>query len=407
MGLFTGPEPPLPLAERLRPKTFAEVVGQKDLVGEHGWLRQAAASGEVSSVVLYGPPGTGKTTIARLLADAVKAVFRMRHATDLPLTELRPLLDEGRRARAQGVRFLLMIDEIHRLNRVQQDALLPYLEEGSVLLVGATTENPYYDLAPALRSRVRLARLLPLGEEELASLLERALTHRDGLAALRLSVSEEARRLLIRLADGDGRRLLNILEDVARTKRQGETVEAEDLRAFEGALRYGDPDEHYASISAFIKSVRGGDADAALVWLAKMLAGGEMPRYVARRLVILASEDVGLADPHALPVAWAAAEAVEFVGMPEAAIILAHATIYLAQAKKSRTVIDALRNAEAFVAEHGSLAVPRYLANPTRAEQRDLGLPTYRLPTEGGNGQDYWPEGVPRTTIVPRAQKDA
>jgi putative ATPase len=386
----------------MRPRNLDELVGQEHALGQDTPLGRALRRGELPPLVLWGPAGTGKTTLARLLAQQHRATFRSLHATAASAAELRKHLEDGRQYRRHGQRLILFVDELHRLTRVQQDLLLPYLEEGSLVLIGATTENPYFDLAQALRSRVRLVPFRPLGDEALSVLLRRALTEERGLGGQRLVLTSAAEAELIRLSEGDGRRLLNLLEDLARGKAEGATLDLDDLRQATFGRLYDHREEHYATISAFIKSVRGGDPDAALVWLAKMLRGGENPRFIARRLVILASEDVGLADKAALPLAEAAAQAVEHVGMPEAAIILSHAALYLALAPKSRAVVDALHRAQGFAAEHGRLPVPGHLLNAPRDMARDLGYEPYRLPEEGGEGQSYWPEGLPRRPIFVR-----
>jgi putative ATPase len=397
--LFDEPPKDVPLAERMRPRSFEELVGQDRVLGPETPLGRALRQGDVPSMVLWGPAGSGKTTLARLVAERTRSLLRSVNATTTSIAELRKVLEEGRAEWRHGRRLILLLDEIHRLNRTQQDVLLPALEDGSVVLIGATTENPYFDLSEALRSRVRLVPFAPLDDAALRRLIERALSDERGLKLLAPTLAEGAEEELIRLAAGDGRRLLNLLEDATRGRPAGASITRADVAAAAFGPVYDSVEEHYATISAFIKSVRGGDPDAALVWLSKMLAGGELPRYVARRLVILASEDVGLADPQALPLAQAAADAVEFVGMPEAAIILGHATLYLALAPKSRAVVDALARAEALVREVARLPVPGHLRNAPAAMARDLGLAPYRLPTRGGAGQSYWPEGVPRRPI--------
>jgi putative ATPase len=355
-----------PLAERLRPKTLDEVVGQPHLTGEGGPLRVAVERGRVGSLVLWGPPGSGKTTLARVLAGAVEEEFVSLSAVASGVRELRGSLERAReRLKYEGRGTLVFVDEVHRFNKVQQDALLPALEEGLVDFIGATTENPSFEVTAPLLSRSRVLRLRPLSEEDLGVLLER------GLDELGVNSSPEAREYLLRLSGGDGRRLLSALE-VATSGTQ--RVEVGDVERAVGqrSLRYG-REEHYDVISAFIKSVRGGDPDAALHYLARMLEAGEDPVFVARRLVILASEDVGNADPSALPLAIAAAEAVRLIGMPEGRIPLAQATTYLASAPKSNAAYAAIGRALEDVRRGPAPEVPLRLRNAPTGLMRDEG----------------------------------
>ncbi|MEW6637118.1 MAG: replication-associated recombination protein A [Actinomycetota bacterium] len=355
-----------PLAERLRPKTLGEVVGQPHLTGEGGPLRAAVERGRVGSVILWGPPGTGKTTLARVLAASVEEEFVPLSAVTSGVKDLRTALDGAReRLKYEGRGTLVFVDEVHRFNKAQQDALLPALEEGLVDFIGATTENPSFEVTAPLLSRSRVLRLRPLSEEDLEVLLER------GLSELRVEISADARDYLLRLAGGDARRMLNALEVAAAGSGR---VEVRDVERALGqrTLRYG-REEHYDVVSAFIKSVRGGDPDAALHYLARMIEAGEDPVFIARRLVILASEDVGNADPHALPLAVAAAEAVRLVGMPEGRIPLAQATTYLASAPKSNASYAAIGRALEDVRRGATSEVPMHLRNAPTGLMKEEG----------------------------------
>jgi putative ATPase len=355
-----------PLAERLRPKTLDEVVGQPHLTGEAGPLRTAVEQGRIGSLILWGPPGTGKTTLARVLASTVEEEFVPLSAVTSGVRDLRTALDGAReRLKYEDRGTLVFVDEVHRFNKAQQDALLPALEEGLVDFIGATTENPSFEVTAPLLSRSRVLRLRPLCEQDLGALLER------GAGEMRVEVSPEARDYLLRLAGGDGRRLLNALEIAAQGIKE---IEVSDVERAVGqrALRYG-REEHYDVISAFIKSVRGGDPDAALHYLARMLEAGEDPVFVARRLVILASEDVGNADPHALPLAVAAAQAVQLIGMPEGRIPLAQATTYLASAPKSNAAYAAIGRALEDVRRGPMPEVPLRLRNAPTGLMKEQG----------------------------------
>jgi putative ATPase len=353
-----------PLAARLRPRTLDEVVGQGHLLGPGKPLRTLIESDRLSSVVLWGPPGTGKTTIARTVAGVTRAAFEPLSAVSAGVKEVREVAARARsRLGERGQGTILFLDEVHRFSRTQQDALLPHVEEGLLVLIGATTENPYFSLTGPLLSRSTLFRLEPLGPEALRELVTRALRDPRGLGDA-VTLDDDAFDHLVARADGDARHALTSLDVAAALAAEAgrDRVTLADTEAAMAlrALRYGD-DEHYDVLSAFIKSIRGSDPDAGLYWLARMLEAGEDARLVARRLVILASEDVGLADPHGLLVADAAARAVEFVGLPEAQLNLAHAVIYLARAPKSNSVITALHAAIADVQDGATATVPVHL----------------------------------------------
>ncbi|CAN5747391.1 replication-associated recombination protein A [soil metagenome] len=371
-----------PLAERLRPSKLDEVVGQPHLTGKGGPLRVVAERGRVGSLVFWGPPGTGKKTLARVLAGTVDEEFVPLSAVTSGVKDLREALDGAReRLKYEDRGTLLFVDEVHRFNKVQQDALLPALEEGLVDFIGATTENPSFEVTAPLLSRSRVLRLRQLSEDGLEALLKR------GLEDLGAGISEEAGEYLLSISGGDGRRLLNALE---LASAGAEEVQVEDVERAVGnrALRYG-REEHYDVISAFIKSVRGGDPDAALHYLARMLEAGEDPVFVARRLVILASEDIGNADPHGLPLAVAASEAVQLVGMPEGRIPLAQATTYLASAPKSNAAYAAIGKALEDVRNENTPEVPMRLRNAPTGLMKDEGYgAAYRY------AHDDQPEGM-------------
>jgi len=367
-----------PLAARLRPRSLDEVVGQEHLLGPGRPLRVLIEGDRLSSVVLWGPPGTGKTTIARLIAGVTAKAFEPLSAVSAGVKDVREVVDRARdRLGEHGQGTILFLDEVHRFNRTQQDALLPHVEEGLIVLIGATTENPYFSLTGPLLSRSTLFRLDPLEPDDIRTLLERALTDSErGLGDAHLSVDADALDHLIDRSEGDARHALTSLEVAgalaAEDDRKNVTLTDAEAALALRAVRYGD-DEHYDVLSAFIKSIRGSDPDAGLYWLARMLEAGEDPRLVARRLVILASEDIGMADPQALLVADAAARAVEFVGMPEARLNLAQAVIHLALAPKSNSVIAGIGAAIEDVRDRPAGAVPVHLRDASYPGARKLG----------------------------------
>ncbi len=389
-----------PLAARLRPRTLDEVVGQADLLGPGRPLRTLIEADRLSSVILWGPPGTGKTSIARLVAGATRKAFEPLSAVSAGVKEVRDVAARARSRlaeREQGT--ILFLDEVHRFSRTQQDALLPHVEEGLLVLIGATTENPYFSLTGPLLSRSTLFRLEPLGPDALRELVERAVQDPRGLGDEPLSLDPDALDHLVSRADGDARHVLTSLEVAAALAAEdgrdrvtlADTEAAMALRV----LRYDD-DEHYDVLSAFIKSIRGSDPDAGLYWLARMLEAGEDARLIARRLVILASEDVGLADPTGLLVADAAARAVEYVGLPEARLNLAQAVLYLAKAPKSNSVLTSLEAATLDVRDGATPRVPVHLRDAHYPGAARLGHGDgYQYPHAAPGGwveQEYRPD---------------
>ena len=346
-----------PLAQRLRPRTLEELVGQKHVLGEGSALRQAIAEDRVRSSIFHGPPGSGKTTLARIVAASTGAAFEELSAVSATVKDVREVLGRAReRLGGSGQRTILFLDEIHRFNKAQQDALLPAVEDGLVTLIGATTENPYYEVNSALLSRVQVYELETLSPEEMAVVVRRGLAEAGGEAA------DDVVDLIVRRAGGDARNALNIVELASETASGAITEENVEDAARKRPVVYDKAsDAHYDFTSAFIKSMRGSDPDAAVYYLAAMLEGGEDARFIARRMIVLASEDVGNADPQALVVAVAAAQAVEHVGLPEARLNLAQAAIYLALAPKSNASYVAIKEATADVREHGTVKPPKSL----------------------------------------------
>jgi len=404
-GLFSEPTQPFevarprPLADRLRPTTLAAVIGQEQLVGPAGTLTQMLKRGSLSSLILWGPPGVGKTSIARLLASAAGLAYVQLSAVFSGVADLKRVFEEaGKRLRAGQV-TLLFVDEIHRFNRAQQDGFLPVVEDGTVVLVGATTENPSFALNGALLSRCQVLVLRRLDDEAMERLLGRAETELDR----KLPLAPEGRAALCAMADGDGRALLNMAEQVAglpATTPPLDAVALADIVARRAALYDRDREEHYNLISALHKSLRGSDVDAALYWFARMLAGGEDPRYIARRLVRFASEDVGLADPQALPLTLAAWDAYERLGSPEGDLALAQAVLYLGAAPKSNAAYKAHKAASRAARDTGSLMPPAHILNAPTKLMKTLGYGrgyTYDHEAEDAfSGQNYFPDGVDR-----------
>mgnify|MGYP001222623912 CR=1 FL=1 len=390
---------PRPLADRLRPKNLSEVVGQDHLVGPDGTLTRMVRSGRLQSMILWGPPGSGKTTVARLLANETSLEFEQLSAIFSGVQDLRKAFERARARRAAGKGTLLFIDEIHRFNRSQQDSFLPYMEDGTITLVGATTENPSFELNAALLSRATVLVFHRLDEAALSELVRRAEAEERPLP-----LDEEARSALIAMADGDGRAVLNLAEEVlaavpvgAKPLTRDELASLVQRRA---PIYDKSRDGHYNLISALHKSVRGSDPDAALYWLARMLDAGEDPLYLARRLVRMAVEDVGLADPQAVVQALAAKDVYDFLGSPEGELALAQATIYLAVAPKSNGAYVAYKRAMRAAKESGSLMPPKHILNaPTRLmaeEGYGAGYEYDHDTPEGFSGQDYFPDDMPR-----------
>ncbi len=376
-----APSGKVPLAERLRPKRFDDLVGQDDVVGPGRPLRTAIEQDRLSSVIFWGPPGCGKTTLAGLVAQYTKSQFVPFSAVTGGIPELREIIKAAEQRRARGMATILFVDEIHRFNKAQQDAFLPHVERGTVVLIGATTENPSFELIAPLLSRSLVIVLHPLATDALGSILDRAVADTErGLGLLRLTIAPDARERLIAFGNGDARSLLTTLEFVAGQASVGpDGRRIIDEQVLESALvkktlRYDKGgEEHYNLISAYIKSLRDSDPDGALYWLARMLEGGENPRFIARRMVIFASEDIGNAEPQALVLANAVAQAVEFVGLPEAQITLAHGTTYLASRPKDNASYVGLQEALRDARQHGNLGVPLHLRNAVTSLMKDVG----------------------------------
>ncbi|GAB7070619.1 replication-associated recombination protein A [Mycobacterium hodleri] len=392
-----GGGPSSPLAVRMRPASLDEVVGQDHLLRDGSPLRRLVDGSGAASVILYGPPGTGKTTLASLISQATGRRFEALSALSAGVKDVRAVIDVARRAAVHGKQTVLFIDEVHRFSKTQQDALLAAVENRIVLLVAATTENPSFSVVAPLLSRSLILQLQPLGADAVRAVVERAVADSRGLGGS-VSVDADAVELLVQLAAGDARRALTALE-VAAEAGDRVTVEVIEQSLDKAAVRYDrDGDQHYDVVSAFIKSVRGSDVDAALHYLARMLTAGEDPRFIARRLTILASEDVGLADPTALPIAVAAAQTVQLIGMPEAQLTLAHATVHLATAPKSNAVTTALAAAMGDIKAGKAGLVPPHLRDGHYSGAAALGnAQGYAYPHDDPDGivpQQYAPDDL-------------
>ncbi|WP_137131929.1 replication-associated recombination protein A [Rhizobium sp. FY34] len=391
-----------PLADRLRPTVLSEVTGQPHLTGEDGALRRMIASGSLGSMIFWGPPGTGKTTVARLLSGEAGLAFEQISAIFSGVADLKKVFESARIRRMDGRQTLLFVDEIHRFNRAQQDSFLPVMEDGTVILVGATTENPSFELNAALLSRARVLTFRAHDEESLAELLARAEQAEEKL----LPLTDDARATLIRMADGDGRAVLTLAEEVWRAARTDEVFDPDGLVTIvqrRAPVYDKAQDGHYNLISALHKSVRGSDPDAALYYLSRMFDAGEDPLYIGRRLVRMAVEDIGLADPQALVICNAAKDAYDYLGSPEGELALAQACVYLATAPKSNAVYVAFKAAMRAAKEHGSLLPPKRILNaPTKLMKGEGYGDGYRYDhdePDAFSGQDYFPDKLGRQTF--------
>ncbi|HAK89679.1 MAG: AAA family ATPase [Nitrospirae bacterium GWB2_47_37] len=412
MNLFddeqkTIPDSKAPLAYRMCPKTIDEYAGQEHIIGKGKLLRRAIEADRVTSLVLYGPPGTGKTALAKVIAAKTNARFEWLNAATASLDDLRKIIQSARMRRAKGIRTILFLDEIHRFNKLQQDALLPDVEEGNITLIAATVENPFFYVNSALLSRSQVFELKPLSVEDIFKLLRNAIHDKErGLGNLNITADDAALNHIAKMSDGDARKALSSLEIAALTTSPATqpdekggihiTLQAAEESIQKKAIVYDkNGDQHYDTISAFIKSMRGSDADAAVYYLAKMLYAGEDPRFIARRIVICASEDVGNADPTALVIATSALRAVEFIGMPEARIPLAQAAIYIANAPKSNACYKAIEAALEDIKNEQTMEVPEHLKDSHYSGAKKLGHGKgYKYPHDYGGQveQEYIPE---------------
>ncbi len=394
MELFSRDEP---LAYRMSPRTLSEYTGQEHIIGEGKLLRRAIEADRITSIILFGPPGTGKTALARVIANHTKARFEWLNAATVGLPELRKAIAEARKYRKAGQKTLLFLDEIHRFNKLQQDALLPDVEDGNVVLIAATVENPFFYVNSALLSRSQIFELKPLKREDLVLVLKHALSDKErGLGGMSIKADPDALTHLAKVADGDARRALSALEVAALTTPAGPdgavhiTMQVAEESIQKKAVVYDKAgDQHYDTISAFIKSMRGSDPDAAIYYLAKMIYAGEDPRFIARRIVIFCAEDIGNKDPMALVLATSALRAVEFVGMPEGRIPLAQAVLYAAKAPKGNASITAIDKALKDVASEETLEVPDHLKDTH-----------YKGAEKLGHGKDYkYPHNYPDSKV--------
>ncbi|GAB6138278.1 AAA family ATPase [Halanaerobaculum tunisiense] len=394
-----------PLAARMRPRTLAEFIGQEEIIGEGCLLRRAIEADRLQSVIFYGPPGTGKTTLARIIANTTAAEFESLNAVTSGIQDLREVINRAQERRGMyGTDTVLFIDEIHRFNKTQQDALLPAVEEGTVILIGATTENPYFEVNSPLVSRSRIFQLQALTKEDIIKILQQALADKErGLGRYQVDITSEAIDHLATVANGDARQALNALELAVLTTPETEagrkeiTLEVAEESIQQKAINYDQTgDQHYNVISAFVKSLRGSDPDAALYWLAKMIKAGEDPMFIARRMIVHAAEDVGNANPHALMLAVSAARAVEYVGLPEARIPLAQAAIYISSVNKSNAAIKGIDQAMKIVEGESTSGVPQHLKDNHYSGAQNLGHGHgYQYPHDYENNyisQQYLPD---------------